>query len=143
MKKESSKKGVSTGTVVAIGAGVAAAAAISYYFFGPEGKKNRTKLKGWMVKMKGEVVEKMEDAQDMTETAYNTIVDNVSAAYQKSGKIGAAEVTAFASTLKKHWKGIVSGAKKGSKKTLKKSVKKVAAKAVSKTVSKKAVTKKK
>ncbi len=139
MKKESSKKGVSTGTVVAIGASVAAAAAISYYFFGPEGKKNRTKLKGWMVKMKGEIVEKMEDAQDMTESAYNMIVDKVSAAYQKSGKISADEVVAFAATLKKHWKGIMGDAKKGAKKT----VKKVVTKAASKVTTKKAPTKKK
>jgi hypothetical protein len=117
MKKSPAKKGVSTGTVVAIGASVAAAAAISYYFFGPEGKKNRTKLKGWMVKMKGEIIEKMEDAQEMTESAYATIVDNVAAAYQKTGKIGASEVVAFATILKKNWKGIVGGAKKGAKKS--------------------------
>lgn len=130
MKKTQTKKGVSTGKVIAIGAGVAAAAALSYYFFGPEGKKNQKKLKGWMVKMKGEVLEKIENAQDMTENAYHTIVDSVASQYAKSDSV--AEIKAFAENLKKQWKGIAKTAK-GTKGTAKKTVKKmVAKKAVSK-----------
>ena len=102
-KNESS----STGTVVAVGAGVVALAAASYFFFGPEGKKNRNSLKGWMVKMKGEIIEKMEDAKDMSEAAYEKIVDTVAAKYAKAGKISEAEIRLFAGILKQQWKGIV------------------------------------
>lgn len=109
MKKENGKKndkGVSVGTVAAIGAGVLALAAGSYYFFGPEGKKNRGKLKGWMIKMKGEIIEKMEDAKDLTESAYEKIVDVVATKYAKGAKVAESDVRAFADVLKRQWKGI-------------------------------------
>ncbi len=108
MAKQTKKDtGSSTGTAVAVGAGVIALAAASYFFFGPEGKKNRNNLKGWMVKMKGEVIEKMEDAKDMTEAAYEKIVDAVAAKYAKAGKVSEAEIRLFAGILKEQWKGIV------------------------------------
>ncbi len=65
MKKVSPKKSVSTGTVLALSASALALAAGAYYFFGPEGKKNRGAFKGWMIKMKGEIIEKMEQAKDV------------------------------------------------------------------------------
>jgi hypothetical protein len=139
MKKTQTTKGVSTGKVIAIGAGVVAAAALSYYFFGPEGKKNQKKLKGWMVKMKGEVLEKIESAKEMSEHAYHTIVDTVASQYAKSDSV--AEVKAFAENLKKQWKGIAKTAT--AKKTVKKVMKKVAPKKVVKKVAKKVTSKKK
>jgi hypothetical protein len=128
MKKDMNKKGMSAGGVVAIGAGVAALAAASYYFFGPEGKKNQKKMKGWMIKMKGEIIDKMEDAQDMTESAYHAIVDTVSSAYQKSSKVAATDVADYVAVLKKQWKGISGSLKKPAKKTASKVVKKAGAK---------------
>src|SRR3954469_6775461 len=108
MAKQTKKnEGSSAGTVVAVGAGVVALAAASYFFFGPEGKKNRNNLKGWMVKMKGEVIEKMENAEEMTEAAYEKIVDAVAAKYAKAGKVSEAEIRLFAGLLKQQWKGIV------------------------------------
>lgn len=135
MKKDMNKKGISAGGVVAIGAGVAALAAASYYFFGPEGKKNQKKMKGWMIKMKGEIVDKMEDAQDMTESAYHAIVDAVASAYQKSSKVATADVADYVTILKKQWRGISGSLKKPTKKTATKVAKKVATK-VTKTVKK-------
>lgn len=128
------KKGMSTGAMIGIGAGVAAAAAASYFFFGPDGKKNRNKLQGWMIKMKGEIVEKMETAKDLTEGAYHAIVDSVASSYQKKG-VSPEMVTMLATSLKKQWKGFSKGtvkksaAKKGSaKKAMKKMAPKKAAK---------------
>jgi hypothetical protein len=122
MKKNNNKEssGVSAGAAVAIGAGVLALAAGSYYFFGPEGKKNRGKLKGWMIKMKGEVIEKMESAKDLSEAMYEKIVDSVAAKYAKAGKITEAEIRLFADSLKRQWKGISRSAtpkRGGAKKT--------------------------
>ncbi len=118
MKKKTQKDSLSAGNVAAVGAGVVALAAASYYFFGPEGKKNRNSLKGWMIKMKGEIIEKMEDAKDLTEDVYAKIVDVVSAKYAKAGKVSEMEIRMFSDMLKAQWKGITkvhaksSGAKK-------------------------------
>ena len=61
MKKINSKKQDSgVGKVFALGASIAAFGAASYYFFGPKGKAHRAELKGWMLKMKAEIVEKLE-----------------------------------------------------------------------------------
>lgn len=135
----------STGTVVAVGAGVIALAAASYFFFGPEGKKNRDSLKGWMVKMKGEVIEKMEDAKDMTEAAYEKIVDAVASKYAKAGRVSEQEIRLFAGLLKQQWKGILKShhkvaAVKKAAKTVAKTVKTEAKKAA-KPAAKKAVKK--
>ncbi len=134
---------MSAGNVAAVGAGVVALAAASYYFFGPEGKKNRNNLKGWMIKMKGEIVEKMEDAKDLTEDVYGKIVDVVAAKYAKAGKVSEMEIRMFSDMLKAQWKGFSKGQKKSSPakkspaKKAKTAVKKVAAK-VKKTAQKKA-----
>ncbi len=130
--KKNTKKGISTGSVVAIGAGVAALAAASYYFFGPQGQKHRKTAKGWMLKMKAEIVEKMEGAKEMTQSAYDTIVDTVAAKYNKYP-----EAAAMVNLLKKQWKGIASSTKTG-----KKAVKKTVAKAVKKVTPKKTTSKK-
>jgi hypothetical protein len=153
--KAKKNEGTSAGTVAAVGAGVIALAAASYFFFGPEGKKNRHNLKGWMVKMKGEVIEKMEDAKDMTEETYEKIVDTIAAKYAKAGKISEQEIRLFAALLKQQWKGIVkshhkAAAVSASVKTMAHQVKKaaktvatVAKKEVKKVVAKKAPAKKK
>ena len=60
------KKIVSTsgvGKVVAVGAGIAALSVAAYMLFGPNGKKNKKAIKGWAIKMKGEIIEKLEAFQ--------------------------------------------------------------------------------
>ncbi len=133
MKKDTKDKGISAGKVVAVGAGVAALAAASYYFFGPEGQKHRKTVKGWMLKMKAEVIEKIEGVQEVTQATYDAIVDSVASKYNSYPEIGT-----MVDMLKKQWKGISSnahGARKSAKKkvaTVKKVVKKTTAKASSK-----------
>lgn len=109
-KKVVAKKGGNVGKVIAITAGVAALAAAGYFFLGPDGKKNRKVARGWMIKMKGEVVEKMEKAKDVSEEAYENIVDQVAKTYVSTG--GKAEVEKLAKELKKHWKSISGEGKK-------------------------------
>ena len=112
MKNNNKKGGMSAGKVMAIGASVAALAAASYYFFGPEGKKNQKKMKGWMIKMKGEIVDKMENAKEMSEMAYHKIVDTAATAFSKHTSASAEDVAAYATLLKKQWKGITGALKK-------------------------------
>ncbi len=101
-----------------VGAGIAAIAAGAYFFFGPDGKKHQKKMKGWMVRMKGEVLEKIEGAQSMSEEAYNEIVNTVAKAQELTGKIPKEEILALATDLKRQWKSIKKNAV-GTKKSVK------------------------
>lgn len=103
------------GKAMAAGAGVVALAAAGYFFLGPKGKSNRTKTRGWMIKMKGEVVEKLESIEDVTKDAYDSVVDKVSSTYTAVG--GKEEVAKLAKELKGHWKTISGKARKSAKKS--------------------------
>lgn len=98
--------GLSGAQMFALGAGVTAIAAATYFFFGPEGKKHRSESKVWALKMRAEVMEKLEDAGEVSESAYHDIVDSVAAKYEKAMKEGSVEIGALAHDLKKHWKNI-------------------------------------
>jgi len=88
---------------VGIGAGLAALAA-AYFFLGPKGKKHQHDAKSWASKMKKDVIAKLRQARDVTEPAYNEIVDTVAKKYEKGKKAGKDEVRLLAQDLKKHWK---------------------------------------
>lgn len=89
-----------------VGASLAGLAAASYFFFGPKGKKHRQHAKSWVIKMKGEVVEKLEAAREITEPIYHEIIDTVADEYKKGKKAGQPEIDALAKDLKKHWKSM-------------------------------------
>lgn len=127
MKKNTNTKSkkVSATTMVAVGAGVAALAAASYYFFGPSGKKNRDKLKGWMIRMKGEIIEKLESSKEVTEKIYHQIVDSVARSFSKNSTVTEAEVKMYAQALKNQWKNISQALKKHAGAVKKETVRKV------------------
>lgn len=104
MKTKNNKNTIEKAIVIS--AGVAALAAAGYFFLGPSGKKNFRATRGWMIKMKGEVVEKMEAVKNVTEKEYHNIVDTVAKNYISSG--GNKEVAKLAKELKSHWKFISS-----------------------------------
>lgn len=106
-----------TNEMMAIGAGIAALAAGAYFFLGPKGKKHQKNMKGWMVKMKGDVLERLEDAKEISEPIYNEIVDTVAKTNSVAGKIPQAEILALAADLKKQWRSINRGFKSVSKKS--------------------------
>lgn len=110
-----------------IGASIAGLAA-GYYFLGPNGKANRTHAKAWAIKMKGDVVEKLEKAKDVSESVYREIVDSVAEEYTKGKKAGEREINALAEDLKKHWKSL-SHSVKSAKRDVSASTKRVAKKA--------------
>lgn len=92
-------------TLALVGAGIAALAA-GYYFLGPDGKRHQKHAKSWAIKMKADVIEKLEDAQDVTEEMYSDIVDSIAAKYDKGVIATKEEVDDLAKDLKKHWKQI-------------------------------------
>ena len=117
MKKEI--KGSKKGSAVAVGAGVIALAAATYFLFGPNGKRNQKKARGWMMKMKGEVVERLEKIEDVTEPVYRKVVDSVAQAYATTRAIDTSELKSFTTELKKNWKDFSRGAKTAKKRIVK------------------------
>jgi gas vesicle protein len=110
-KKGGSKNSTINNTNVQVGiaaAAVVAAAAGAYFLYGSkDAKKNRRVIKGWMLRAKGEVLEKMEKMKEnVTEEAYNKIVDAVATKYGSMKDASAEEVEALSKELKSHWKNI-------------------------------------
>jgi hypothetical protein len=119
MKNKTTNKGSGVVKMAVLGASLAGLAASAYFFFGPNGKKNQKHAKSWAIKMKGDVVEKLEKAKEVSEPVYHQIIDTVATKYAKGAKISQVEIDELAKDLKKHWKTMsaVVGAKKGGKKT--------------------------
>jgi hypothetical protein len=95
-----------------LGAGLAMAAAGAYFFLGPNGKKHQKKMRGWMVRMRGEVLERLEDAREVTQPVYNEIIDAVADTYVVANKVPKDEIMTLAGDLKKHWKAITNPKKR-------------------------------
>lgn len=126
MKKKTSN-GSKVVKLAVIGASLAGLAAGAYFFLGPKGKKHQRQAKAWAIKMKGDVVEKLELARNVSESAYHGIIDSVAAKYEKSRKASRGEIQALARDLKKHWRAISGSAKTvkhGAAKSKKRTVKK-------------------
>ena len=99
-KKINSSKGVK---LAVLGVAIAGLAATAYFFFGPKGKMHQRHAKAWAIKMKGDVIEKLEKAQDVTESAYHNIIDSVAKEYARNSKAAKSEINLLAKDLKKHW----------------------------------------
>jgi hypothetical protein len=50
--------------------------------------KNRKAVKGWMLKAKGEILEKLEQTKDINEEKYHKIVDSATKKYGPLAKVG-------------------------------------------------------
>src|SRR4051812_21641427 len=98
---------------ILIGAGVAALAAGAYFFRTDAGKKHAKKMRGWMDRMKGEVLEKIEEAGEVTEPVYREIVDTVANAQVVATKIPRSEILQLATDLKRQWNTIKRMARGG------------------------------
>ena len=112
------------GVAVAVGLGaLAALSAGAYFLYGTkEGAKKRVKIKGWMLKAKGEVLEKIEALKEVNEETYNKVLSTVMKKYEGLKDIDQGEVGAMMADLKKHWLNIKKHIDAGTK------VKKVATK---------------
>ena len=157
-KKQEAKKSAATpaakGNNNAVGVGIglgaaAVAAAGAYFLYGSKSApKNRKMVKSWALKAKAEVLEKLEDAQEMTQKEYEDLIKSVGGAYAGAKNASKKDILEFSKEMKDHWKSIEKAAaplKKDAKKataTVKKeatgAVKQVktAAKKVTKTVKK-------
>ena len=105
------KKTKSSGShSIGIGLGIAAltaAAAGAYYLYGSDkAPKNRKHIKSWMLKMKAEVMDEIENMKDVSQDAYDNAIDKVSEKYATVKNIDTAELSALANRMKSHWKEI-------------------------------------
>ena len=137
-KKESS--GGTNKASLGIGLGAAAAAAAGAYFLygSKSAAKNRKTVKSWALKAKADVLEKLEDAQEMTQKEYEDLIKSVSGAYVGAKNASKKDIVDFTKEMRDHWKAIEKAAapmKKAATKT-------VAKKAVKKAVAKKPAAKK-
>ena len=137
MKKTIAKKSKAVSKSL-VGASLAGLAATAYFFLGPDGKKHQKYAKAWAIKMKGDVVEKLEQAREVSEPVYKDIIDTVAKKHKTVVKSGQAEIMELAQDLKKHWQTI-SGMTGSPKAVV---VKKVAPVVKKKVALKKAVAKK-
>lgn len=130
-KKTKTKAKVSNKQAVGIGVGITAAAvaaAGAYFLYGSKNAaKNRKAVKSWTLKAKAEVLEKIEQAKDMTKEEYEQLIDTVSGAYQGVKSASKVDLSTFKKEMKEHWNSIAKTASAPKKKAAKKVVKRAAA----------------
>jgi len=116
-KGGSANKNSHVGVATVIG-GLAAAAAVGgyYLYHSKDAQKKLKHVKGWMVKAKGEVLEKIEKLKEVNQEAYHKVIDSVLSRYEKVSHIDTAELAKVSKELKSHWKTIQSELKEGTKK---------------------------
>jgi len=96
-------KGIGIG---AIGLAVAAAVIAGSYIMSDKGKKPRKKIKGWMLRARGEILEGLEMLEEINEDAYNKVVDEVTARYQTLKNVDKKELALMAAELRGQWKAM-------------------------------------
>lgn len=93
-----------TKSIIKAGIGLAALAAAGKYFLcGKNGAKNREMVAGWTLKMKGEVLEKMEELNDINEDTYYKIIDAAALRYKRVKRVSASELKHITQDLKDAW----------------------------------------
>ena len=108
VKKKNHRYGVGLG----IAGAAALAAAGAYFLYGKDGAKNRKIVKGWALKAKGEVLEKMEELGSISKEAYERIVDRVGEKYSHVRSVNKKDLGKLVRELKSQWNSIVKEASK-------------------------------
>ena len=129
-KKESPNGNSKTTLGVGLGAAAAAAAGAYFLYGSKSAAKNRKAVKSWALKAKADVLEKIEDAQEMTQKEYEDLIKSVSGAYAGAKNASKKDLVDFTKEMRDHWKSIEKAAaplKNKAVKTVKK-VEKVAKK---------------
>lgn len=138
------KEEVSSVEKISLGVGLttaAVAAAGAYFLYGSKNAaKNRKTVKSWMLKAKAEVLEKLEDAKEMSQEEYEALIGTVAGTYSELKNASRVDIKAFKDEMTDHWKAIEKHGKKR-KQAVKKVAKKVAKKAAPKKAAKKVVKK--
>jgi len=104
------KNKISAKEKIGIGAGMGAlvaAAAGAYYLYGTKvGAKKRRQMRSWALKAKGELMEKLEKMEHVSQKTYQNAVNEVAKRYAVMKNIDTKEVEKLAKDLKKQWQNI-------------------------------------
>ncbi len=98
--------GGNTGAVIgmaSVAAAVAAAAGAYWLYGATDAKKNRARVKSFMLKSRADVMDAVEKLRDIDKTTYMGIVDKVVAKYSTVAGITAQEVAQMTRDLKSAW----------------------------------------
>ena len=134
-KKKTTKQGVGSMIGAALTGAVVATAAGIVYLYGKNGEKHRKQVQSWMLKARGEVMDKLEKMKTVSEREYKMTVDAVVAKYAKLKTVHNTDVAALKKDLLAHWKEIVKETKQATadtKKRVASAAKRVKGKKVSK-----------
>jgi hypothetical protein len=101
MSEDANGKGKShTGIVTGLSAALAAGAV---YFYGPDGESRRNNFRGWILKTKGEVLDKLEGIESVTKDTYEDIVDSAIEKFATERARREQEVDIIRQELKSNW----------------------------------------
>ena len=100
------KKNNDGGKILGIAAAAAAAIAGAYFLYGKSSPKSKRKVRSWALKAKGEILERLEDMEHITQKNYNQVVDEVARGYRGLKNVDRSELTEMVSELKAHWESI-------------------------------------
>lgn len=89
-----------TGFIAGISAALAAGA---MFFYGPDGERRRKNFRGWMLKTKGEILDKLEEGESVTKEKYEDIVDAAIAKFETERAKKNKEVEVLRYELKNNW----------------------------------------
>ena len=109
--KKTSNAGKVAG-VLGLLAGAAVAIAAGYYFYGKGGRQHRKEAAAWTKKAKLEILEKIKQMKDVSQEAYDKVVEGVLAKYKLIKNIDLKELQNFGDELKAHWAEISKEAAK-------------------------------
>ncbi len=109
MAKKNNDSGM--GSKMAIGASVVGLAGAAYLLFGPEGKKHQKDMKSWMLKMKAEALEKMEDLKELSAPVYENLVSELESKYKAMKNVDSAALAKEVANLKKNYRTMAKEAK--------------------------------
>jgi hypothetical protein len=93
-------------TAKILGAGIglgALAAAGAYFLYGKKNAKTRERVVGWALKMKGDVLEKLEAMKTIDRATYLRTVDKIAERYARKEVVSAAEMQHLTVELKNAW----------------------------------------
>lgn len=125
-KKETSKAAMTQTEKVSVGVGLTAAAAAAvgaYFLYGSKNAaKNRKAVKSWALKAKADVLEKLEEAKEMSQDEYKELIGTIANTYSTVKSASKAEVKAFKDEMLDNWKAIEKTAKPKKKAPAKKAV---------------------
>lgn len=96
--------------MIGAGLGLAAlAAAGTYFLYGKRGVNNRKMINGWVLQLKGQVLEKLEKVkkvEEVNKAAYDALIEETVSRFGRVKKISTADLKLITADLKNAWSHI-------------------------------------